>query len=105
MISFIPINACCTRMAGTLYTGAYPSCLLLYFNTSCGMLTPLLNVSMKTFEVEGDQKKHQGAVDKSLSKQQVCVTEGSHLIVLKVGPIHQLLQQSNRLTGFQTKTY
>ena len=41
------------RMAGALCTGAYPSCLLLYFNTSCGV--PLLNVNMKTIEDEGDQ--------------------------------------------------
>ena len=32
------------------------------------MLTPLLNVNMKTIEVEGDQRKHQGAVDKPLWK-------------------------------------
>ena len=44
------------------------------------MLTPLLNVNMKTTEVESDQRKyHDGTMDKSLSKQQVCVTDGSRL--------------------------
>ena len=33
-----------------------------------GILTPLLNVNMKIIEVEGDQRKHQDAVDKSLRK-------------------------------------
>ena len=32
------------------------------------MLTPLLNVNMRTIEVEGDQRKHQGTVHKSLRK-------------------------------------
>ena len=44
-------------MASTLCTGAYPSCLLLNFNTSCEMLTPLFNVNMKTIEVEEDIKE------------------------------------------------
>ena len=46
-----------TIYASTLCTGAYPSCLLLNFNTSCEMLTPLFNVNMKTIEVEEDIKE------------------------------------------------
>ena len=78
-------------MAGALCTGTYPSCLLLYFNISCGMLTSLLNVNMKTFEVEGDQRKHQGTVDKSFSKNRSVLHMTISFVVLKTGPIHQAL--------------
>ena len=77
------------RMAGALCTGAYPSCLLLYFNSSCGMLTPLLNVNMKT--IEGNQRKRQGAVDKSLRKYKPVLWSAMAFIVPKIGPIHQAL--------------
>jgi len=54
------------------------------------MLIPLLNVNIvKMIEVEGDQRKHHGAVDKS--KEQACVMESNCLCCAKTGPIHQVL--------------
>ena len=39
-------------------------------------------------EILKDEKQH-NVVDKSTSKQQACVSDGSCLIVSKTGPIHQ----------------
>jgi len=55
------------------------------------MLIPLLNVNMKTTEVEGDQRKHQGAVDKSLRKNRSVLQTAIAFHCAKTRPIHQVL--------------
>ena len=38
-----------------------------------------------------DERKHHDLLNKSPSKQQVCVTDSKHLFCAKIGPIHLVL--------------
>ena len=95
-------------MASTLYTGAYLSCLLLNFKTSCEMLTPLFNVNIKTIEVEEDIKESTKVQWMNMKSRSVLQTAIS-FVVLTTG--HQALvgltagRHFSRLAGSHTKMY